>query len=146
MGQFEKWVGTWEGSGWQMAGETKQEFKAVETIRRHSGGSVYSIEAKHWFEEEGKPNRMIFDIIGLFTFDRNTGKRFLTMYMPNGAAPSYEISMKENGFSWNVGGGGAGSIDMSLEFNGNQWLEKGFVKSEDARVQIFEMNMTRKQN
>ncbi|MCB0826829.1 MAG: hypothetical protein KDC26_11625 [Armatimonadetes bacterium] len=141
--QFEKWVGTWEGSGWQMAGETKQEFKSIETIRKQSGGAVYIIEAKHWFDEAGKPNNVFFDVFGTFTFDREQKKHLLSMYYPNGTVPVYELTMKDNGFVWNIPLRD-NSYAMSVEFDGDTWKEAGYMTQDGKKRQMFELNMKRK--
>lgn len=139
----DKWVGEWEGEGWQMDQNTRQriEFSVEEKVESKLGGLALLVEGK------GKSDKSDFlghHAIGIIYYNLDKKTYELKSITQDGLTTLAEAHIDESGdFIWGFDVPG-GRVQFTITITENAWIEKGaFSMDGNTWYPTMEMSLKR---
>ena len=132
--------GVWRGSGWTIvpSGE-RHTVTQTERVGPFLDGSVKIIEGRG-YDANG---RVTFNALGVISYDA-AAKRYNMRSYAMGHAGDFPVTLKDEGFSWEIPQGPHGKIVYTATVRNNAWHEVGdrIVPGRDP-MRFFEMKLER---
>ncbi len=140
-------IGDWEGDGWIMRGQEREEFSQTESIKPKVNNQVLVIEGLGLAKEEtGITDRVVHDAFGFISRDMESGSILMTTFATTGGKTESTIYLiGENKIQWQFKADNGGTVRFTEDFSKtNEWHAVGeFSFSNDNWFQFFEMNLSK---
>ena len=115
-------VGKWEGTGWIQMGPQRQESKGSENVQVKLQGKALLVEGLF---ADVVSNKVVHETLAVITYDEKAEKYRFNTYLYNRPNAEYDLTLKDNGFSWQMKAGEGVSIDFTMSIDKGDWLEIG---------------------
>lgn len=138
MEKLEKWVGNWEGEGWQM-GESRQrtQFKVEEKVASKLNGLALMVEGVG----SGKDGYVGHNAIGMIYYDINKRVFQFNSVTQEGTSSFTELKINKDGaYVWGFDVPG-GKVEFTIEVDGENWVEKGAYSDGTNWYPFLEMKL-----
>lgn len=132
-------AGTWTGEGWMiMQDGVKHPFNQTEIVTAQMDGGLLTIAGNGKDQKTGKSIHSAFTI---FTYD-NAKQNYRWTAMAFGYVADITPEVKPGSLVWSLPGRG-GLTRFTINYTGNEWVEKGEISTDNGQswVQNFEMHL-----
>ena len=117
-------VGKWEGTGWMQRGPARQEARGTEHVQVKLQGKALLVEGLF---KDVTTKGVVHETLAVITYDEKAGKYRFSTYLFNRPNAEYELTVKEQGVSWQMNVGQGMMVDFSMGIDKGDWLEIGEV-------------------
>lgn len=138
MKKVEKFVGKWEGSGWQQRGPKRETVTGTETVQSKLGGLALLVEGR-FVDSTGAVKH---ETLAVISFDDKRKAHLFTTYLATGLNGEYELKVLPDSFEWGFTIPN-GVIRFTTKLADDTWFEIGEF-SRDGKTWVKTMEMTLK--
>jgi len=146
MERFERWVGTWKGTGWTMNEAGRRiAFDLEERVALKAGGTALLLEGKGVRNDDDGRRQVVHDGLSIVDFDPKSGKHRWDGHEFNRDPIHAELKPIRGGFQWEFDAEGRGAVvRFTVELTPQSWREIGEV-SVDGKTwnRFMEMTLTK---
>lgn len=145
MRPFDRWIGTWRGSGWSttQTGE-RIEFNLVETVERKVGGTVLLLDGRGTATNGAAPGRVTHDGLVVLYYDERTGKYHWNGHEIGRDAMNVEATLVDDGLAWSLPVGEGATVRFTITWDERRWHEVGEFSADGSNwTRFMEINLLR---
>ena len=147
MKKLERWIGTWQGSGWiEYAPGKRMTFTITESIQSRLGGLALLVEGLGKGKRPGEQEEaIIHEALATVSYDEREKKYRFVTHTEKGHFAIPEIKVTETGWEWGLQFPQGGGFRYTLKISDKgEWHEKG-ERSQDGKTwtQFHEMTLKR---
>lgn len=120
--------GTWAGEGWiEHAPGKRLVLKDEETVSPRLGGRALVVDGIHRTAVAGEADRVVFEALGVISFDLAAGKLRMRAYDSRGYSRDVDLTLVEGGFDWGFSIEKGPSYRYQVRVKDGEWIEDGEV-------------------
>lgn len=137
-------TGSWQGTGWALTREGKQDFTIREKVEPKLDGSVFLVEGIG----KGADGKIAHHALAFFHFDKQAKEFRIKAFRKDGGYVDARGEMKDGKFVWGFDQPQAGKVRFTIHQNDKgQWHETGEF-SQDGKTwrQFLEMTLDKAKN
>lgn len=136
-------AGHWEGTGWMRRGPGEpQKFQSVEDVEARLGGTILTIEGRHW---DSDPNVFVHHAFAVLSANAAGDGYDFRSYLADGRDGTYRGALKDGAFVWEMSPAEGSQIRYTIRVADGKWHEVGeFSRDGKTWAQFFGMDLERK--
>lgn len=146
IGQLDKMVGTWKGTGWMYTPNGKESSDVLEIIQYKLDSTILFIEGSGTKVMDDGSQKKVHDALGVISYHPFTKNYQMNSFISKGLSTNAKVKINEDeSIVWWFEAG-PNTIRYTLAIANNQWNEIG-ERSADGEnwQQFFEMNLRKVQ-
>ncbi len=138
MKKLSKWVGEWQGEGWEMSESGQRNtFKVTELVTSKLNGLALNVEGKG----TGNDGYVGHNAMGMIYYDMNHGVFQFNTVTQGGNSSFTELKINDKGeFIWGFDVPG-GKVEFTISVDGENWIEKGAFSDGNNWYPFLEMKL-----
>ncbi len=138
MKKLDSLVGQWNGIGWILREQGKENFAGTETVQRKVGGLALLVEGNF----KDKDGAIVHETLAVLSPNLKTKNYDFRTYLASGTSGEHEFKMTEQGWRWGFTFP-AGAIRYDIRIENETWIETGEMSRDGGKtwMKFFEMNL-----
>lgn len=138
--KVEKFVGTWEGSGWRQIGPQRENVTGAEIVQLKVDGTALLIEGR-FVDHTGSVKH---ETLAVMSYDEKSKAHKFRSYLANGMTGEFDLKVLADSFEWGFPVQ-AGTVRFTIRLENDTWFEIGeFSRDGKTWVKTLEMTLKRK--
>lgn len=137
-----KLVGSWEGKGWALQRNGREEFGSTETVTSELDGTVLMVRGVH---RDAKDGHVVHNALGLIAYDQAAQRPSFRTYLASGATGDYAMTITDKGFDWAIDTPVV-KMRYTASITADRWIETGERSLDGGKswTPFFAMELTKK--
>lgn len=139
-------LGEWEGAGWMMTRDGKEESDMREKVECKQGCNIMIVEGLGTkIDVETKEQKIIHEAFGVITYNFDTKSYQLRAYKDGNVTVSDIEMISDNKIRWNMEVPNGGKVRFTAEYTTTSWQEVGEFSRDggESWMQFLGMDLTK---